>query len=99
MLDPNSVPRQPGSPRPEALGEFRRSLIDSTPLQTGPTHPATPAAGRRVALFASAYAKQVQNVELDTVLHSIFGGKYAQPIARLRELAAAWRAVCPKLDT
>ena len=50
-------------------------------------------------MFADARGQTPRHCELSAVLEAIRGGKYAEPIRRARELFAAWKAVCPALDS
>lgn len=52
-----------------------------------------------VAMFANAYAHQPKEVELGAILNAIRSDKYKDRIRRARELFAAWKAVCPALDS
>lgn len=58
-----------------------------------------PNAKVRVAMFADAYSGEPKEVELGAILSAIRSGKYAKTITRARELFAAWKAVCPTLDS
>jgi hypothetical protein len=58
-----------------------------------------PNAKVRVAMFADAYSGEPKEVELGAILSAIRSGKYAKKITRARELFAAWKAVCPTLDS
>ena len=53
----------------------------------------------RVTMFADAYASDPKELELGHILRAIQGGKYSAKIVRARELFAAWKNVCPALDS
>lgn len=48
--------------------------------------------------FFQNFTATPQTVELADLLNEIRGNRYAEKIRRCRELFAAWKVVCPKLD-
>ena len=52
-----------------------------------------------VAMFENAFGKVPKSVTLGAIIAAIKGEKYADRSRHCRELFAAWKAVCPALDS
>lgn len=52
-----------------------------------------------VSMFPNVLPAPPANVKLAALLAKMAGDRYAQPIARARELFNAWRDICPTLDS
>ena len=50
-------------------------------------------------MFADAFAGEPKDCDLAAILEAIRGEKYRHQVTRARELFAAWKKVCPALDS